>query len=196
LRIGELLGLRVTDIDFLRRTVRIGHQAHGVTRELVPPKTDTSRRTIPLPAMVADALAAHLAAYPAVVDVGCTCPGTVACSRVASPMIFHTAAGTAIDQEYHRRIFGKAVAAAELPVGTTSHDPRHHMASVLIAAGESVVAVAEWLGHDGAGLVLSTYGHLMPNSEDRMRKAIDGAYAEVSADSCAPCVPPSSAATR
>lgn len=81
-------------------------------------------------------------------------------------------------------------------MNVTSHDLRHHFASVLIAAGESVVAVAEWLGHDGAGLVLSTYGHLMPNSEDRMRTAIDGAYAEVSADSCAPRVPPSSAATR
>lgn len=108
LRIGELLGLRIADVDFLRRTVHVEHQAHGVTRELVPPKTDSSRRIIPLPAMVADALAAHLAAYPAVVDVGCTCPGTVTCSRMASPLIFHTAAGTAIDQEYHRRIFGKA----------------------------------------------------------------------------------------
>jgi integrase len=40
-----------------------------------------------------------------------------------------------------------------------------------------VVAVAEWLGHDNATLVLTTYGHLMPQSEERMRKAIDAAYA-------------------
>lgn len=192
LRIGELLGLRVADVDFLRRTVRIEHQSTQKTRELVAPKTESSRRIIPLPAMVADALAAHLAAYPAAVDIGCTCPGTVTCSRVTSPLLFHTATAAALKQDYYRRrIFGKAVTAAELPVGTTSHDLRHHFASVLIAAGESVVAVAEWLGHDGAGLVLSTYGHLMPNSEDRMRKAIDGAYT----DSCAPCVPQRSAIT-
>jgi hypothetical protein len=30
-----------------------------------------------------------------------------------------------------------------------------------------VVAVAERLGHENATLVLKTYGHLMPDSEDR-----------------------------
>ncbi|MGH3572420.1 MAG: tyrosine-type recombinase/integrase, partial [Pseudonocardiaceae bacterium] len=53
-------------------------------------------------------------------------------------------------------------------------------ASVLLAAGESVVAVAELLGHENATLVLTTYGHLMPGSEDRARKAIDGAWTAVS----------------
>jgi integrase len=42
--------------------------------------------------------------------------------------------------------------------------------------GESVVVVAECLGHDNANLVLSTYGHVMPNNEDRTRKAIDEAW--------------------
>jgi len=44
---------------------------------------------------------------------------------------------------------------------------------VLLQAGESVVAIAEYLGHEDATLVLKTYGHLMPNSDDRMRQAID-----------------------
>ncbi|MGH3899324.1 MAG: site-specific integrase [Pseudonocardiaceae bacterium] len=191
--IGELLGLRVADVDFLRRTVRIEHQSHAVTRDLVPPKTDSSRRTIPLPAMVADVLAAHLARYPTGRDIECTCTPEVKCSRAVSGLLFHSAAGTALDQDYYggRRVFGKAVEAAGLPAGTTSHDLRHHFASVLLAAGESVVAVAEWLGHDNATLVLTTYGHLMAGSEDRMRRAVDGAYA----DSCAPTVPQRSAIT-
>jgi integrase len=62
------------------------------------------------------------------------------------------------------------------PAGVTSHDLRHHYASVLLAAGESVVAVAERLGHENATLVLRTYGHLMPDSEDRTRRAIDTAW--------------------
>jgi integrase len=210
LRIGELLGLRITDIDFLRRTVRIEHQADKKTHEIVVLKTESSRRTIPLPQWVGNALAAHLAAFPAGHDVECTCQA--GCSRVSSGLIFHTAAGTALDQDYYGyRVFGKAVAkanttirkanarlpkgaahAAQLPAGTTSHDLRHHFASVLLQAGESVVAVAEWLGHDNAALVLSTYGHLMPHSEDRMRKAIDAAYG-LSTDSCAPGVPQRSA---
>lgn len=76
--------------------------------------------------------------------------------------------------------------AAKLPKGTSTHDLRHHFASVLLAAGESVVAVAEWLGHEDATLVLRVYGHLMANSEDRMRKAVDAAWTseiEAAADS-------------
>jgi integrase len=47
---------------------------------------------------------------------------------------------------------------------------------VLLATGENVVAVAERLGHDDASLVLSVYGHLMPDSESRTRKAMDSAW--------------------
>jgi integrase len=72
-----------------------------------------------------------------------------------------------------------------LPASTTSHDLRHHYASVLLAQGESVAAVAERLGHHNASSVLSTYGRLMPDSEDRTRRrAVDEAWA-----SCAPSVP-------
>jgi len=44
LRVGELLGLRVGDVDFLRRTVHVEHQAVQRTRELLPPKTPRSKR--------------------------------------------------------------------------------------------------------------------------------------------------------
>ena len=50
------------------------------------------------------------------------------------------------------------------------------------------MAVAERLGHEDASLVLSTYGHLMPDSDDRTRTAIDAAWDAASA-SCAPDVP-------
>jgi integrase len=65
---------------------------------------------------------------------------------------------------------------AGLPEATTSHDLRHHHASVLLAAGESGVAVAERLGHENATLVLTTYGHLLPDSEERTRRAVDAAW--------------------
>jgi hypothetical protein len=39
-----------------------------------------------------------------------------------------------------------------------------------------VVAVAQRPGHENAALVLSTYGHLVANSEDRTRRAIDAAW--------------------
>jgi integrase len=82
----------------------------------------------------------------------------------------------------------RAATGAGLPKGTTSHDLRHHYASVLLVAGESVVAVAERLGHEDASLVLSTYGHLMPDSDDRTRRAVDAAW-DAASTPCAPDVP-------
>ena len=53
---------------------------------------------------------------------------------------------------------------------------RHHFASVLLASGQSVIAVADLLGHENATLVLTTYGHLLPGGEELARKAIDTAW--------------------
>jgi integrase len=181
LRIGELLALRVQDVDFLRRTVRIEWQfTQGSKGARSEPKTPRSKRTVPLPRVVADGLAAHLAAYPAAED------GTM----------FTTRRGVPLGHVYYgHNLIRRAVDEAGLPKGTTSHDLRHHYASVLLAAGESVVAVAERLGHEDASLVLSTYGHLMPDSDDRTRLAVDAAWEAVGA-SCAPDVPQDAPAVR
>jgi integrase len=56
------------------------------------------------------------------------------------------------------------------------HALRHFYASVLLDAGESVKALAEYLGHADPGFTLRTYTHLMPNSQARARKAIDAVF--------------------
>lgn len=68
MRQGECFGLTVDRIDFLRRTVTVDRQLVTVANRapfLAGPKTAASHRTIPLPQVVVDALAAHLAAFPA-----------------------------------------------------------------------------------------------------------------------------------
>jgi integrase len=161
LRIGELMALRVHDVDFLRRTVRIEWQTSPDGKRRMPPKTPRSRRTLPLPNVVAEALAKHIAVYPVDKD----------------GLLFTTLHGLPWRHEYYgSRVFAPAVRKAGLPAGTTTHALRHHYASLLLAAGESVVAVAERLGHENATLVLTTYGHLLPDSEDRTRRAIDAAW--------------------
>jgi len=161
LRIGELLALRVQDVDFLRRELRVEHQIDRLTRERVAPKTDRSRRTVPLPEVAATALAEHLRRFP----------------PTEEGLIFHTQAGRPIAHDwYGNKIFVPAARRVGLPEGTTTHDLRHHYASLLLAAGQSVVAVAEHLGHENATLVLTTYGHLMPGADDLARRAVDDAW--------------------
>jgi integrase len=161
LRIAELLALRLEDVDFLRRTVRVEWQLTQDGKHRVSPKTPRSRRTVPLPTVVAETLAAHISEFAPAEDGS----------------LFTTTSGNLYRQEHFgARVFKPATKSAGLPAGVTSHDLRHHYASVLLAAGESVVAVAERLGHENATLVLKTYGHLMPDSEDRTRRAIDTAW--------------------
>ena len=68
LRQSELLGLRKQDVDFLGRgpsgrSVRIDLQLEAGSARRDAPKSRAGRRTIPMPQMVADALAAHMAQY-------------------------------------------------------------------------------------------------------------------------------------
>jgi integrase len=178
LRVGEALGLRRDDIDFLRHKVRIRAQIDPDTSALIEPKTTWSRREVPLPDSVAAELSAHLAAFPLY---------PCADDFPWRGLIFHTRTGRPhTRQEYRTRVFNGAVRALHkadptFPVGTTTHDLRHYFATVLLDAGESVVTVAELLGHKDATLVVRTYGHRMPGREDRARRVIDAAFASSAA---------------
>ena len=54
------------------------------------------------------------------------------------------------------------------PPSARPYDLRHSFASLLLHEGRSVVSVARQLGH-GAGLTLSTYGHVSDELEDAPR---------------------------
>lgn len=148
-------GLRIFGYSWSEIAARL-----GVSRQAAQMRWGAHRRTVPLPQVVADAIEAHWKEYPPGKD------GTIFMTRFAGPYRH---------DYYGSRIFRQAVATAKLPEGTTTHDLRHHYASVLLMQGESVIVVAERLGHENAVLVLSTYGHLMPDSEDHTRRAIDDA---------------------
>jgi hypothetical protein len=47
---------------------------------------------------------------------------------------------------------------------------------VLLAAGGSVVAATQRLGHDNATSILTAFGHLMPDPEERTGRAVDEAW--------------------
>jgi integrase len=75
MRGGEVWGLTLDRIDFLRRSVRVDQQLvsmPGAPPSLGPVKTAASVRSIPLPQVVVDVLAAHLAEYPPALTVSCS----------------------------------------------------------------------------------------------------------------------------
>lgn len=50
---------------------------------------------------------------------------------------------------------------------------RHFYASALLDAGENIKAVSEYMGHADPALTLRVYAHLMSDSRERARRAID-----------------------
>lgn len=158
LRQGEACGLTVDRVDFLRRTVTIDRQLVTPPKGecyLGPVKTASSNRVIPLPSSVADTLAAHIAANP---------PGE-------HGLIFTSNTGAPLRRTTYSDAFRRA--ARDTGIKATSHDLRHHAASLLISSGVSVKGVQQFLGHKNAAETLDVYSHLWPGDEDRIRDAID-----------------------
>ena len=66
-----------------------------------------------------------------------------------------------------------------LPARGGWHLLRHYNASVLIAAGLSVRAVADRLGHEDPAITLRTYSHLWPTDTTRAVAAVEAELGEV-----------------
>ena len=164
LRQGEIFGLTVDRIDFLRRQLTVDRQLVTMPDRapyLAPPKTQASVRVVPLPQVVVDAVAAHLATWP------------------TDQVVFSTELGDPIRRTaFSERIWRPALKRAGLS-GVTMHALRHFYASLLIRHGESVKTVQARLGHASAAETLDTYSHLWPDSDDRTRAAVDSVLGRV-----------------
>ncbi len=166
LRRGELLGLRWSDIDLAAGvlTVRQTVQRVGGRLEFTEPKTDRSRRTVPVPGQAIDVLRRHhrrqaavrLAAGERWQDYG---------------LVFTTRLGTPVEPDNLDRSWYKIRAAADLD-WLRIHDLRHACATFLLASGASPRTVMKVLGHSQIGLTMNTYAHVLPEIE---RSAVDAA---------------------
>jgi len=160
LRQGEVLGLTVDRIDFLRRSLRVDRQMLTTTGEphFGPPKSDASVRTVPLPDGLLAALSKHIAAFT---------PGS-------DGLLVTYVDGRPV----RRNRFGAMWRQSQARAGVTFrfHGLRHYFASTLIAGGCSIKEVQRVMGIASAKVALDTYGHLVPDSEDRTRGAAHAAW--------------------
>ena len=159
LRQGECFGLTVDRVDFLRRSITVDRQlvlAGSGPPQFGPPKTEASVRSVPLPDVVATAVAAHLERWP----------------PAHEDLIFTSPAGLPLRRNRFNETWRAATQRAGVE-GIRFHDLRHFYASLLIDHGESVKVVQARLGHASAAETLDTYAHLWPDNEERTRAAVD-----------------------
>ncbi|MEV5266492.1 tyrosine-type recombinase/integrase [Streptomyces werraensis] len=194
LRQGEIFGLAVDEVDFVEGVVHVVRQVKLIGPRMVfaPPKGG-KLRDVPLPDVVADTLAAHITRQPPI-DV--TLPWkTPDGPSATAKLLFYSRERKALNRNYFNMYLWKPalIAAGVIPERAPGerftasrehgmHALRHYYASVLLDSGENIKALAEYLGHSDPGFTLRTYTHLLPNSQDRARRAIDAALGGRDAD--------------
>lgn len=164
LRIGEATGLTLDRIDFAAGHVVIDRQLVTPNRgapQFGPVKTRSSNRRLPMSDTVAETLGLHLDTY----GIG------------PWGLVFTSQRGRPIGRTTFGGVFRNT--ARTLQLDATSHDLRHHCASLLIGAGCPVTTVQHFLGHKNASETLDTYAHLWPADDDRIRRAIDAQFRHV-----------------
>lgn len=163
LRQGELLALSWEDIDLDKGTLTVRRslcktKAGGF--ELRVPKTQSSRRTIVLPAFAIEVMKEHRAAREAagMLDVVC----------------FTSRAGLFMPRSdlyaAFKRVCKRTTPA--LPAGLRFHDLRHTHASLLLSQGQSLRAVSNRLGHVDPALTLRVYAHVLPADDQQLADGV------------------------
>lgn len=186
MRQGEILAFSPEDVDWLRGKAMIRRQIKRVGGKLVfaLPKGEKVRE-VPLPKSVKLALSEHMRGFP---SATVTLPWRVPDGEPhTARLLFTSSAATAIHATRLNIYWRSALESAGIVPAPEKggrrvparehgmHALRHFFASALITEGESIKAVSEWLGHASIQITLDLYTHLMPRSEVRMRKIIDGA---------------------
>lgn len=162
LRKGELLALLWSDVDLERGLVHVRRTVQRLPTGLVfgPPKSDRSRRTIPLPATSAKVLRVHRARQAAeALALGPDWPDL--------GLVFTSAAGTLVEPRNLSRFFDQLIASTGVR-RIRFHDLRHTCASLLLAQGVPARVVMDVLGQ--LAITTDLYSHVMPTA---LREAAD-----------------------
>lgn len=143
LRIGEVCGLRTSDVDWQRGII-----TPAVQWPTEPLKTKESRKSIPVPMQLIDLLNQHVmpgAAWVVTDEVG----------RQVPPWRLQRLQRSVRPDDRAR-----------------FHDLRHYFASMLIAQGANVIEVQHRMRHKRASITLDTYAHLMEDSAESTRSMV------------------------
>ena len=152
LRIGELIALKWSDIDFAKGILAVSKSCHDGKNGLIidEPKTSTSRRVIPLPKQLLPMMKALK-------------------RRSVSPFVV-SASGNPVSVRSYQRSFELLLKKLKIP-HKGFHSLRHTFATRAIECGMDVRTLSEILGHKNPTITLNRYAHsLMEHKADMMNR--------------------------
>jgi integrase len=159
LRPGEALGLKWSDVrDSSVHIMRALKKGADDKYFLAEPKTQSSRRIVPLLVEATAALQAHRSRQ--LVEM---MRGERKYER--NDLVFANSLGRPMDLAKVRRLFKRALKDAELPQ-VRLYDSRHTHATLMLQAGINPKIVSERLGHTNIQMTLGTYSHVLPGMQE------------------------------
>lgn len=167
MRLGEILGLRWSDVDLEAGQVCVQHALQRIHGQLVltEPKSVRSRRTLSLPAISRRALERHrVLQLEERLAAGDTWQQTdyVFASTTGGPLDAST-----VNHQFHRHLERLGMPSMRF------HDLRHTCASLLIGQGVDLRVVMETLGHSQISLTANTYTHLRQAIQQEAAQRLD-----------------------
>lgn len=162
LRISEACGLRVVDVDFLRKAVKVRQQRRP-GGEMGQLKTGPSSREIPVDDVVLAALAEEIRVWPR-----------------RDGLIFSSVMGRPLTKAIGGHLFDDIERTTG--IDASPHSLRHYFGSSLISGGVSVVAVSRWLGHSSPEITWRVYSYLMASDETAGRAAMAATLSRIVPD--------------
>lgn len=165
MRPSEYLALKWSDIDWRRGSVSVSRtiQVSGSTWSFDDTKRKRSRRVVKLQGFVLNALRS-LKEEQETEREGNSSPD--------NDLIFVTGTGAPLRQRMVKREFRRLLAKAGIrPVRL--YDLRHSAATLGIAAGVSVKAISDQLGHASISFTLERYAHVLPSIQDEAAAKVE-----------------------
>jgi integrase len=158
LRRGEVLALRLKDLDFEQGTIRVQGSIQEVKKGTVrlPPKTRASTRSLPIPRQLRPLLEEQVARQQKL--------------HGGDSLLFATKSGKPVSPRNLVRHFKEMLVKAGLRESIRFHDLRHTAATRLIRQGTDVRTVMGVMGHTQASTTLMIYSHVV---SEATVKAID-----------------------
>ena len=167
LRLGELLGLKWTDVDWESGEIRVRRTLLRTANGLLQQPTKSGKgRVVKLPTLAVDALRRHRTRQSEERSVAGQ-------AWDDQGLIFPNQIGRPTDrQNLVRRSFKRLLAKAGLP-DIRFHDLRHTSATLLLAQGVHPKVVQERLGHSNISVTLDIYSHVLPDLQKEAADQLD-----------------------
>ena len=148
LRIGEVLALRISDVDFVRKIIRVRRSVDVATRKVQTVKSTASSADHPMPSQLEARLRGFLQTH----------------GRKSDPLLVNRRGRPFSANKLRETVLHPLLVKLGIPKGGF-HSMRHGAASALIADGATPAVVQKQLRHSDARITLGVYAHVVGSQQ-------------------------------